>query len=326
MAIVVPATYYGLPQSDFLGIVSDDSKPLADLGKMTNYLYANHTPPVVSCALTYDPAVTYLFILPAEFSVDNLNYEAYLQLYSATGPNTVRLTVLTPAVANAQPILGNFTTVWTQSTVLSAATKTFVQLGGAPMSNDPDGKFYLVEIRSVTGSTFHPYQIILRPKVETSIAAGIKASGFIPYDDGIIGQSGAPLHIELMNRIRRNVSCVIRDREQNVFMYAQTPVGPNFHSLKNYKYVHVPAAMPMQQGGLLRARIYAYDTVNGGKVRMGIEGGDFVEFTVNSNGNTYRWQESELRTQTDKPVFYVQGSAAGQLRLMSASFAFKPGI
>lgn len=334
MAITVPANMPVVTPADLLGIVTTDSQPLKKLGELCNYLYAKHSPPLVNCAPFYDLATTYTFTIPCEPSVDGLNYVARFGLYAATTHTpTVTISGNHNAASKdaAQPgTPGDWTTLTGPVNLpITATTETWVDI---PVFAIPSG-VTLLRFVMTGGASFHPASIMVHPNLESAIASGPKVSGVFPFNDSILSVVGAPQYIEILNRLRRNAALIVRDREQvcasvagatNVSRIIITSGGVAGLTKKVFD---VGGYMPGQIGGLLRVRVYAYDTIGGAKLTVGIQGGDAVQFTIASNGSTFRRQEKDLRVATERPQFYADyQTTTGNGLIGAVTCAFKPGI
>ena len=211
MAIAAtPATLDVLPEQGYI-LRAADAAPLSDIMANMHHIWAYYSPPLVACVYTCEAlsARQYRFEIPIIPSVDGLTYT--FRHIVTTGPGAVALAIKVEeysaaawnTLESAAPAAGASTSVsYTHNDVIPA-TSTALR----------------VTIDRGAGTCTPQSLLVYRAPV--AVATGIKASGFIPYDPGLLGAVGAPINTELLNRPWRSAMALLRDRRQCVLSFVQ---------------------------------------------------------------------------------------------------------
>jgi hypothetical protein len=222
MAITTPADYVPIGQEEFaLGSMPG---PLDTILKNTNYLYRYHRPAMLSVAYTSAYKITgrtARFTIPAKPSADGLIYEFTSKLL-ATSPAAWALTVL---VETYDPINGwqNATTATTAQGIMADQLVTDVQT--AVIASNVT--LLRVSYTGTGTAEITPHHLLAIP-TPGLVVTGIKTSGFVPYDDGLLSTTGA-VTTEHVNRAQSNAVNILRDRAQCAFAWVQEDTGANMY-------------------------------------------------------------------------------------------------
>lgn len=214
MAIVTPADIAVLGQQDFA--LAAMPGPLDTILKNTNYLYQYHRPPMLSvafCSAYQIAGRTASFIIPIKPSVEGLLYEFTAKVL-ATAAGAWQLTVtyetydaisgwlpLTTQVSN-QVAMADQPLTDVQTAVITG-TKTMIR----------------AMFTGSAGAQLTPHHLLVIP-TPAAPTAGIKLSGFVPYDNGLLNTTGA-VTTEHVNRAQQNAIAVLQDRAQCAFAFVQ---------------------------------------------------------------------------------------------------------
>jgi hypothetical protein len=220
MAITTPANLAVLGEQDFA--LASMPSALDTILKNTNYLYQFHRPAMLSvayCSAYQITGRTARFTIPVKPSVDGLLYEFRSKLLaSSAGAWTLTTTIETYDAVNGWQVL---TTAVTVPGIMADQLTVDTQTGVLPAA--------VTMIRvSYTGSgasQITPHHLLVTP---TPIApvTGIKASGFVPYDDGFLSTTGA-VTTEHVNRAHLSATKVLQDRAQCAFAFVQEDTPAN---------------------------------------------------------------------------------------------------
>lgn len=269
MAITTPADIAVLGQQDFaLGSMPG---PLDTILKNTNYLYQYHRPPLLSvafCSAYKITGRTARFTIPVKPSVDGLVYEFTSKLLaSSAGAWQLIVQIETFDAVNGWLVLA------TQTSNRAAMVD---QLVTDTQTGVLGGTVAMVRM-SYTGTgvaEITPHHLLTIPTPAAPVT-GIKLSGFVPYDDGLLSTTGA-ITTEHVNRAHQNAVSVLQDRVQCAFAFVQedTPANMVFRpGLAPYVLWKTSPSVKVglygQQGELvLECAILAGVTRGTGKVRI----------------------------------------------------------
>lgn len=209
-------------------IITDDAsllvpamalEPLHSALKNLNYLMKWHRPPLVDLCPTIDDtagAGRWTLIVPIIPSVDALRY-AFESRVMPSNTSTLTITVGYTTTTNMAAWVNIYTSTpgTTAATLLTALDVDKVIPADA------------VALRldyQVAAGTIYVHHVHVAP-APGNTAAGIADSGAVPFDDGMITDTGAPIHTELLDRIKLTTLSILRDRRQNFFSFAQKSSG-----------------------------------------------------------------------------------------------------
>ena len=144
-----------------------------------------------------------------------------------------------------------------------------------------------------SGGQHQQQHILITPGRVTSIAAGVRPSGFIPFDDGFM-TTGAPINTEMINRVANNVGLIYTDRKWCLWSWLQTDdntfrLSPATSGGSNYRPLGVAAVtMPDHiYSRTVTATAKATDVgTPDGHIIVGQVGGDSVKLTSNGADNS----------------------------------------
>lgn len=228
MAISIPSSYTPIVLTDLLTRIAGakGQDHIHTMLSNTNWLYANHAPPLLaaSCYCDNTGRTHTLYTAIPNPSADGLTYEAlYCTWRSATGANTVDIT-LSYSTTNS-----NTGATWTSLTTdssLASGTDADQRWTSSGFTLPATARYLRIEVTTGVANTCQLQHILVRPKVITSIASGWKSSGFRPYDSALFETSAAPIDTQHLNQVYRNASVVANDRAWCLYGYiwARTPV------------------------------------------------------------------------------------------------------
>ena len=212
MTITTATNYDVINAETFVQPLADEN-PLKTILENSNWLYMNHSPPLLSCVYTIketDPRASQQFTVGTDPSADGLHYEFRHIIYTAAAGGS-SVTVLVEAYYSSA-----WNSVYTQATSGVAGDNILVTNSAVL----PAAATALRITFSTSGTDYRPLSTHIRPK-PTSLAAGIKPSGFNPFDDGLLTATKAPLTTEHINRVKANAVAVVKDRKQCVLSFVQ---------------------------------------------------------------------------------------------------------
>jgi hypothetical protein len=204
MAINIPSEYEPIDPTRLIGRAPFDDDPLDDILELGNWLYANHSPPILCSVPNTALAASHDYVFPLWASADALDYECLVYVSrSATATVTVDF------YESSASSWGAWGAATSTTTIASADTSVYelFTLSGVLATT----RFAKLSFTWSAG-TGRVMGILIYPKKITSITAAQKSSGFHPYDAAHLTSTGAAIHTEYINRAYRNVASVYRDR------------------------------------------------------------------------------------------------------------------
>ncbi len=213
MTITIPTGVVVVDQADLIGPVAD-AAPLQTILENTAHLYAYgpaHLTAVYTCAdkITNRSVVFQVPIVP---SADGIPY--VFRHHVRTGTGTSNLTV------KVEEWTGAAWNTLENNTAVGAGANTVVTYTHTDTVDAAATKLRLTYSRATGTDELTPDSVCMYPQV-SSIAAGKKTSGYVPFDDGLLSSAGSPIHTEFFDRAVRNALHVLRDRQQCALAFVQ---------------------------------------------------------------------------------------------------------
>jgi hypothetical protein len=212
LSVVTEATFATLPQADV--------EPLLTTLENANGMYVSHAPAMLSALYTVEKAISATrisgpatFEIPIVPSADGLDYDFSHWIYAeAGGAGTITVTTdewYGAAWHNIRTTAG-----------IAAAASTMIRHDHTDAINK-DSTILRVVISRAT-NPYTPCSILVRPGTN-AVTSGIKASGFRPFDDGMlnVGTNDGGINTEHINRCKQNAMAIYKDRQQCVFSFVQ---------------------------------------------------------------------------------------------------------
>jgi len=249
-----------------------------------NYLYMRHQPPLVSVIYlttendTSDP----VYRIPIVPSADGLRYTFRHTTEDSGGGSTVVYTV--------DEYDSGWNTIHTSAgqVIASGATDTYEHT--ATISDTA------TELRITIGSSgddITPHGLLVYPD-PASVPTGTQPSGFVAYDDGILGTTNNPVTTEHVDRCRQSAVAVLRDRRQMVVSLVQDTGTARYdtgdmNAAAVTLYRRIGSTEVWLPGGDCTVDVYALGDVSSGaagKVRLVQVAGDNVELDLDGTVHT----------------------------------------
>lgn len=204
------------PETDFLVQPAADRDPLYTILKNANGMFESFAPAHLSALYTVEKGISArsaVFEIPILPSADGLDYDFSHWIYAeagGAGTLTVQVEEWTGAAWNTIE----------NTAGIAAAAATMVRHDHTA-AVDANATKLRITISRVTDA-FTPVSILMRPGTNT-ITTGVKASGFVPFDDGLlnVGTNDAGINTEHLNRGPQNAMAILKDRRQCVFSFVQ---------------------------------------------------------------------------------------------------------
>jgi hypothetical protein len=158
------------------------------------------------------------FTIPIKPSADGLIYE-FTSKVLATAAGAWQLTVL---IETFEAGVGwvNLTTATTNLGAMTDQALTDVQTGVISSAKT----LIRVSYTGTAGAKLTPHHLLVIPTLP-AVVTGIKSSGFVPYDDGLVDSTGGAVTTEHVNRAQENALAVLRDRAQCAVAFVQEDNG-----------------------------------------------------------------------------------------------------
>ena len=219
MAITTP-TEIQITPGYALMLPSMGKQPLKRALENVNFLWKYHRPALVAVAPNADPAVTrasdyHIPILP---SLDALRYTFHHRVLCSAATQAITVSVdETDAYAGGA-------TVWTniyssnETSGGAGALNTWVHVD---KTIPADAVALRVSYTGPAAGTRTDHHILAYPAPADAVA-GVTASGFVPFDDGMLDHADlAAVHTELVNRCKESTAAILQDRRQWAFSFVQ---------------------------------------------------------------------------------------------------------
>lgn len=245
-----------------------------------NFLWQWHRPQLVSLAPHMSGAVSRAseYHCPIVPSQDGLPYTFEHRLACSAASQTITVGVdycTTYAGAGTAWTALYSTAVGTSAT---AGGLTTVQHG--PYTLPASAVVLRFTYSSPAAGTRTDHHILGYP-TPAAATAGIQASGFVPFDDGLLTHAdGGAVHTEWLNRLKASSVAVLRDRHQMALSFAQefstTPFASRTDKTAWWPMPAGKVRLPWQTG-TINLRVMAIGGVSGGAtadlLRVGQLGG-----------------------------------------------------
>ena len=212
MTITVPANLTITKAAALIGAQAGQS-PLLEVLTNAQHLYGSgpaHVVAVYTCEakITGRNAVFEIPILP---SVDGIAYRFVHHVRTGNGTSNVMIQV-------DEWTGGAWNTLETASGAAGANTVFSHEHTDTIDANAT--KLRITMARATGADQFTPDSLTVYPLV-ASLTAGQKTSGVVPFDDGLLTATGAPIHTEHFNRAVRNALKILEDRKQCALSFVQ---------------------------------------------------------------------------------------------------------
>lgn len=307
------------------GLQHPECEPAWFIANNNNWLRCNFTPSLVNLSPMYSPKTDPNYVCPVSPSADGRLYRVSIETYSTAG-GTLTVDVGRDNAANPQPaVAGNWTSLATSSEVATAVGyRTWVTFTITVPSTALFLRF------AFTGSGLTAMSIEVHPEPLTDFDPTVAlTSGWKWMGLGQLRQQGAAVHPEWYNRAYRNVAKLAADLKQMLWSHATVDGADQVISGTAAAAVRTiacaPAAFPTWRNQAVTTAIYAYDSVDGGKLVMGERGGNVTAaYTVNNNAGAYRGQSAALTLVSDEPTIFATMDPAGNAHVMAAVVTWTP--
>lgn len=218
MAITTPSSIQISKDYELL-VPNMAAQPLKKALENLNFLWKWHRPAVVDVCPTMDTTIgRHTLVYPIMPSADGLRHTFEIRLMPSN-TSTCQITVdYTTNYTGGGTAWVNIYTVNPATTAATLLTRSDTNL------TIPATAVALRFDFNAAAGTIAPQHILVYP-APNAPSAGIKASGFIPFDDGMLTATGAPVHTEILNRCKLSAMKLLRDRKQQVISFLQKEGG-----------------------------------------------------------------------------------------------------
>jgi len=191
-----------------------DAEPLKGTLENAAHMYAAG-PAHMTCVFTCADKIasrSARFEIPIHPSQDGLPYVFRHHCRTGTGTSNLNLTV--------EEWTGGAWNTLEVTTAISAGADTVVTYTHTDTIAAAATKLRITWARTVGFHQFTPDSLCIYPAV-AAIGAGKTTAGHVPFDDGLLTTTGAPIHTELFNRAVRNALSALQDRRQCALAFVQ---------------------------------------------------------------------------------------------------------
>ena len=317
--------YFHISSMELSGLQDRECEPAWKLANNVNTARCIFTPALVNLAPMYSPKTNPVYVSPVTPSADGRVYRVVIETYSTAGGN-LSVDVGRDNAVNPQPsVAGNWTSLATSSEL---ATPVGYRTWTTFTITVPSTALYLRF--AFTGNGLTAMAIMVHPEPLTDFDPTVAlASGWQWMGLGQLRQQGAAVHPEWYNRAWRNIAKLAADLKQMLWSHATVDGADQVITGTVGAPARVigisPAAIPTWRGQSTTVSIFAYDSVDGGKLAVGERGGNVTsQFTVNNNAGAYRGQSTPLVLVDDQPTLYANMDPAGSAHVMACVVTWTP--
>lgn len=215
MTITTPSTPTIIAEQAYVQAAADQT-PLQTILENANAAYQLHRPPLLVVGYTTVTQVdrTWTCQIPIQPSADGIKYKLRHYLLPQTSSPDDNMTVKVEEWTSA----GGWSTLQNDTAV--AATDNTQLIYEHTETIDADALKLRITYDRDNSGEFWPQGLLVYPFPDAP-TAGVKASGFAPFDDGMLSESGAALNVEHHNRPKRNAHALLADRWQCAMSFVQ---------------------------------------------------------------------------------------------------------
>lgn len=196
------------------------TQPLTAILNNLHYLWQKHQPPLLSVVYNASATTTRstIYHIPITPSADGLLYTFAHRFICSAATQTVAVTVEeTDTYAGGGTA---WTAIYTQNVVTGGAGLLTTSTS-ASYAIPADAVAIRVTLAAPGAGTKTDHHLLVYPS-PAAPTAGTYASGFKPFDDGIMASANlAPIHEEWIQRAARSSRALAQDRKQCVYAFVQ---------------------------------------------------------------------------------------------------------
>lgn len=220
MAVVTPSAFAVVTKGQLFAPAMA-AQPLQQALENVNYLWRYHQPPLLSVIYTVGAALTrateyHIPVIPSQ-ETGGLRYAFQHRFVCSDGAATVQVTV------ESCTTYAGGATVWT-----SVYTQGVASAGAGALTTHTSAATVIptaaVAIRVTYGApsagTRTDHHLLVYP-APFAPSTGSYSTGYKPFDNGILGATGAPIHEELLQRCAISSRAVLTDRKHCAFAFVQ---------------------------------------------------------------------------------------------------------
>lgn len=268
MAFTTPAGISVVKQQDLL-LPAISQFPLRKALQNLNYLYTYHSPPMLSVAYCSDAASTRaaIYHLPCMPSADGLRYVFEHRIVCSAAAQNITITVeYCVAYAGGATV---WAAAYTQAIVTGGAGALTTSVSAA--TTLPANAVALrVQYSAPAVGTRTDHHLLVYASTNT-VLAGVKSSGFIPFDTGALSSAEKfAIHEEYLNRCKTSSAAVMKDRKQCAFAFVQEYTAAPHFICSDAIYGSLGYPLPLSRAWLPHAKsgvtidVKAIGVVSGG--------------------------------------------------------------
>lgn len=285
MSVTVPTAFAVVPKGA-LWAPAMSAQPLQKALENVNYLWRYHRPPMLSVVYTVAPSVSrstvyHIPVIPSQ-ETGGIRYTFEHRMVMSDGAATTQVDVDTCSTyAGGATVWTNLYTQGVTSAgagLLTTHTSTALAIPTATVA-------LRVTYGAPSAGTRTDHHLLVYP-TPTAPTVGTYATGYRPFDDGVLTATGAPIHEEFLQRCARSSRVIVKDRRQCAFAFVQeystTPhvvVNTANGGIAGHSFPAVTGYLPGAVDATLTARVLA--TVGGGATADLIS---FAGATFNADG------------------------------------------
>ena len=257
MTISAPTTLAVTPASGFVAPPMA-AEPLATAHQNINYLWTYHSPPMVDVCPTLAAATSqHIVVIPVLTSADGIKYAGVLCVVpSATATFDWSIRYCTAYTYGATTW-----TSWASGGAVAGTANTLSAIAIAATTLPANAVAIELDVDSRSGGgTIRVDHLLLYPQADAP-TTGVRTSGYIPSDDGLLTTATAAIHTEWINRAKASPLALLQDRKQCAYSFVQIEGNSVAYSCTSPGYTRLPVGrlwLPYQSGSVtLHCRVIA---------------------------------------------------------------------
>jgi len=283
------------------------AEPLATAHQNINYLWTYHSPPMVDVCPTLAAATSqHIVVIPVLTSADGIKYAGVLCVVpSATATFDWSIRYCTAYTYGATSW-----TSWASGSAVAGTANTLSAIAIAATTLPANAVAIELDVDSRSGGgTIRVDHLLLYPQADAP-TAGVRTSGYIASDDGLLTTTGAAIHTEWINRAKASPLALLQDRKQCAYSFVQIEGNSVAYSATTTDFAAFPVGrlwLPYQTQAKLHCRVIASASTGTttGCVRLGSDQQDVADVATFNADRTIQTDTLTVYTTGDKGMEYV---------------------
>lgn len=311
------------------GLQDPYAEPIWFIANFVNWLIRNHRPSLVNIAPWQEVLYASVdYAVPALPSADGLNYDVYVQTYSAGGD--LRISIDEDIGTQPDPTID---TVWNNLHVEDAlgTAAGWREWPAFQITPSTDTRALRITASHESAGTVLLSSVLVVPELVDDLnETAVRPSGALPMSIAQLRQEGAAVHPEFYNRARTTIRALLRDRRQMAWSSIWPDSTKKTIERTDERPVRVVGLAPLSMSGwpgqTVTVRTIGTSVGTGATLRIAEDGGALVQPSVSPTSAGYAMTEQELALVSDEPMIRCTAQPDGYLSPVAVVLEWAPDI